>query len=90
VLRYIAPIPLREEIGDHEEKEALVRASSLDWTIVRPPKLTNGARSGRYRSGDDIMTLKPLSLLSRADLAHFILEELAQPKYVRRAPRLLS
>lgn len=89
VLRYIAPLPLRHEIADHEAKEALVKASRLDWTIVRAPKLTGGPRTGRYRSGAGITTWKPLPLMARADVAHFMLEELAQPAYVRQAPRLL-
>lgn len=89
VLRYIAPLPLRQEIADHEAKEALVKASPLDWTIVRAPKLTGGPRTGRYRSGESITTWKPLPVMARADVAQFILEELAQPAYVRQAPRLL-
>jgi putative NADH-flavin reductase len=89
VLRYVAPIALRHEIADHEAKEALIKASRLDWTIVRPPKLTAGALTGRYRSGADIKTRAPVPLLSRADLAHFILQELAEPAYVGRAARLL-
>jgi putative NADH-flavin reductase len=88
VLRFIAPIPLRHEIADHEAKEALVKASPLDWTIVRPPKLTNGPRA-RYRAGENISTIFPVPTLSRADVAHFMLEELAEPKFVRKAPRLL-
>jgi hypothetical protein len=55
ILRYIAPLPLRHEIADHEAKEALVSASDLDWTIARPPKLANGRRSA-YRVGEDITT----------------------------------
>jgi putative NADH-flavin reductase len=89
VLRYIAPIPLRHEIADHEAKEALVKASGLEWTIVRPPKLTCGPYTGRYRSGEDIATWKLVPLLSRADVAHFILEELENCAYVGQAPRLL-
>lgn len=49
VLRYIAPIPLRHEIADHEAKEALIKASGLDWTIVRPPRLTDGPCTARSR-----------------------------------------
>jgi|SRR5687767_9754887 len=90
VLRYIAPIPLRHEIADHEVKESLIRSSRLDWTIVRPPKLTNGPLTGDYRSGDDISTWKPVPLLSRSDLAHFVLQELVEPRYLRRMPRLLQ
>jgi putative NADH-flavin reductase len=89
VLRYIAPIPLRHEIADHEAKEALIKASGLDWTIVRPPKLTSGPCTARYRSGENITSWKPVPLLSRADVAHFILQELAAPAFIGRAPRLL-
>jgi NAD(P)H-binding len=30
------------------EMERIVAASALDWTIVRPTRLTNGPRTGRY------------------------------------------
>jgi putative NADH-flavin reductase len=89
ILRYVAPIPLRHQIADHEAKEALVKASPLEWTIVRPPNLTNGLRTGRYRSGTDITTWAPVPRLARADVADFILRELAQPQFIRQAPRLL-
>ena len=90
VLRYIAPLPLRHEIADHEVKESLIRSSRLDWTIVRPPKLTDGPPTGDYRSGDDISTWKPVPMLSRSDVAQFVLQEIVEPRYVRRAPRLLQ
>ena len=90
VLRYVAPIPLRHEIADHEAKEALIRASGLDWTIVRPPKLTDGPWTGRYRSGEEIHTWVPVPMLSRADVAHFMLQELDAPAYIGRALRLLK
>lgn len=89
VLRRVAPVPLRHEIADHEAKEALVRQSTLDWTIVRPPKLTNGVLTGQYRTGERIRTWHPLPLLSRADVAHFVLGELDEPQHIRRCPRLL-
>lgn len=89
VLRYIAPIPLRAEIADHEAKERLVRASNLDWTIVRPPKLTAGPPTGRYRVGEAVRTWAPIPTLSRADLADFMLRELEHPSHVRGTPRIL-
>ena len=89
VLRFIAPVPLRHEIADHEAKEALITASGVDWTIVRPPKLTGGPRSRDYRAGEDLTTWKPVPLLSRADVAHFIVGELEAPRFVRKAARLL-
>src|SRR6185503_6058724 len=72
VLRHIARLPLRHEIADHESKEALVKESSLDWTIVRAPKLTNAGRTGKFRTGVDIVASSMLPLLSRADLADFL------------------
>lgn len=90
ILRYLAPIPLRHEISDHEVKERLVRKSELDWTVVRPPKLTAGPRTGQYRVGEHIRTMSPVPLLSRADLADFIVRELEQPRFIGGAPRLLS
>ena len=44
----------RHELADHESKEALIRASSLDWTIVRPARLTLGPRTGKYRVGEAV------------------------------------
>ena len=88
VLRFIAPLPLRHEIADHEEKEALIKASATDWTIVRPPTLTKGPR-GAYRAGEDLTTWAPVPMLSRANVAHFIVNELEQPQYRRKSVRLL-
>jgi NAD(P)H-binding len=42
----VAPILMRNVVADHEAKERIIRASSLDWVIVRPPRLTNGQRRG--------------------------------------------
>src|SRR2546422_1402079 len=38
---------LRKPYADFGRMERLVRSSGLDWTIVRPPRLTNGPATGR-------------------------------------------
>ncbi|MBX2823378.1 MAG: SDR family oxidoreductase [Gammaproteobacteria bacterium] len=67
---------LRAAFADHERQEAIVRDSSLDWTIVRPGAFTDGPLTGQYRSGfsgsDKNLKLK----ISRADVAHFLLRVL--------------
>lgn len=88
VVRYIARWPLRNEIHDHETKEGLVMNSALDWTIVRPPTLTNGPRTGNYRIGADIVANSILPTISRADVAHCILQELEDGAYVRKVLRI--
>jgi putative NADH-flavin reductase len=68
-------------------QEALVRASGLDWTIVRPGFLTNGPLTGRYRALTDLHGAKARRI-SRADVAHFIVEELSTNRYLKQAPLL--
>jgi len=63
---------LRHVAQDATEMERVIAASNLDWTIVRPPRLTNGPLSGRYQSADGYLPGGGL-IISRADVAHFIL-----------------
>ena len=34
-----------------EDKERIIKASSLDWIIVRPTQLVNKPRTGKYKAG---------------------------------------
>ena len=70
--------------ADKARGEAIVRASSLDWTIAYPTVLTDGPRTGQYRSGERVTGLEGLPTLSRADVAHFMLAQLTDAAYVRR------
>ena len=67
----------------------MIRSSSLDWTIVRPPKLTNGPRVGACRSGEDIRARSLLPTMSRADVADFMLRQLADGASVGKILRIL-
>ena len=89
LIRYVARFPLRHEIADHEAKEGLIRASRCDWTIVRAPKLSSGQPTGRYREGEDIVSNSFFPVMSRGDVANFLVRQLADDIYVRKAPRLL-
>jgi putative NADH-flavin reductase len=62
---------------------------SLDWTIVRPPRLTNGPHTGLYRHGSDIKAASVVPTISRADLADFMLRQLDDPAYLRKAPAVM-
>jgi putative NADH-flavin reductase len=85
----VAPTLLRNVVADHEVKERIIRQSTLDWVIVRPPRLTNGARRGNYRSGLDIRATSVIPRISRADLAEFMLRQLSDDAYVRNAPAVM-
>jgi uncharacterized protein YbjT (DUF2867 family) len=58
--------------------EDVVRDSGLDWTIVRPPRLVNGARTGAYRMARGQNLRRGLAI-SRADVADSMLRVLQQP-----------
>ena len=65
----VAPLILRNVVTDHEAKEHIIRRSSLDWIIVRPPRLINGPHTRVYRHGSDIKAASVIPMISRADVA---------------------
>ena len=77
------------KMRDKESMEALVKASDVEWTIVRPPMLTGGPAIGRYRTGIDLK-IRLTSKISRADLGGFLLTEAAAPTFLRQAPRIAA
>jgi putative NADH-flavin reductase len=68
----------KEAYTDMRRMEIIVRASPVAWTIIRPPRLTDGPRTGKY----DVAIQKPLRhgwQISRADLADYIVRCLNEP-----------
>ena len=86
----VVPLLLRNVLADHATKEALIQRSTLDWVVVRPPRLTNGPYTGRCRSGEDVKGPTLLASISRADVAGFMVEQLEDDRYVRRMPAVLG
>lgn len=75
---YMVQPMLRESYADLTRMEQAVRSSGLDWTIVRPPKLTNGPRTGSYQVGINTV-LKRAWTLSRADVADYLVRHVSDP-----------
>jgi putative NADH-flavin reductase len=71
-------------LRDSEANVVFIRASDLDWTIVRFPRLVEGEHTGQYRVG--YVGKDSGSQLSRADAADFILRELEKGEYIHKAP----
>jgi putative NADH-flavin reductase len=69
---------LRHVSADMRAAEAAVRASGLDWTIFRPPALTDRPARGHYRTAID-RNLPHGFTIPRADLAACILATLTDP-----------
>jgi putative NADH-flavin reductase len=74
---------LRNVAEDSGEMERVITLSELDWTIARPPRLTNGPLTKCYHIEDGRMPRGKRSL-SRADVAHFLLCEVEQGAHARQ------
>lgn len=86
IFRFVViPLVLRNAIADHEEKESIIKNSSLDWVIVRPAGLTNGKHTGQYRHGESIQYGAEIS---RADVADFMLKQATDNTYVKKTPAI--
>jgi len=85
--RLFLPFLLRTIYADKDRQESLVKASDVDWVIVRPGFLTNGPLTGRYRAITDLSGVTA-GWISRTDVAHFILHQLVAPSHLRQAPLL--
>ena len=85
----VAPLVLHNVVADHEAKERLIKQSCLKWTIVRPPRLTNGPRTGAYRSCERIRAKSIFPAISRADVADFMLKQLTDDTYLHKAPGVM-
>jgi putative NADH-flavin reductase len=59
--------------------EKLLMESGLNWTVIRAPRLTNGKRTGKYRTVVNDNIRNPSSI-SRADLADYIVKHLTDEK----------
>jgi putative NADH-flavin reductase len=70
-------------IPDMTGMEAAIRSETLDWTIVRPPRLTNGALTENYRIVDGHPPKGGLTI-SRASVADFMVKETERPQHVRQ------
>lgn len=83
---FVAPFILPFYFRDKERQEAIIRASALDWVIVRPGMLTNGPRRGVYRHGPNVGHWLLSCRISRADVAEFMLRQLTDDRYLRSTP----
>jgi putative NADH-flavin reductase len=92
-LRLVKPLirrtQLRHVCADMRRAEEEVRGSGLDWTIMRPPRLTDKPAAGTYRTAID-RNLSREYTISRADLAVCILGLIGDRDTVHRHVAIAS
>ena len=87
-LRYlVVPFYLKRTFEDHEVQENYIKASDLDWTIVRPGTLTKANKTGVYKHG--FASSEKVSLkISHADVADFMIKQIEDEQYLKQTPGL--
>jgi putative NADH-flavin reductase len=83
---FVLPVILPFYFWDKTRQERLIAASSVDWVVVRPGALTNGAKRGRYQHGRSVGNLLWTVKISRADVADFMLNQMSDNTYLKTAP----
>lgn len=74
---------------DKNVQEHLIRSSDLAWTIARPVVLTDRPATHRYRVVLDPADWRP-GTIARADVADFLVRQVASDDYLRKAPVLIG
>jgi putative NADH-flavin reductase len=74
---------------DKSLQEQLIKESELDWTIARPGVLTSGPRTGNYQILSDASQWRN-GIISRADVAEFLVRQIGDQTYIRKAPVLIN
>jgi uncharacterized protein YbjT (DUF2867 family) len=87
LVKQVLPRVFAKPFADVRRMEDVIRASGLDWTLVRATRLVNSPGTGQYRVSPDY-TPPGGGKISRADVAHFIAAALTGNGWLRSAPAL--
>lgn len=83
VTKVVTGIAMGSQIKDKTAGEEVLRASSLDWTIVYPTRLTNGPKT-EARVVPESEKVRLSQKISRAGVASFLLKAATEDLYSRR------
>lgn len=83
--RIFKPVFLRTIYQDKDRQEALIRASGLDWIIVRPSVLTDKPGTGNVLATVDLRGIHG-GEIPRADVAAFVVAQTASDQWLGKSP----
>jgi putative NADH-flavin reductase len=75
---------------DMAAMEREVMKEPLQWTVLRPPRLTDGPLTGAYRVADGALPAGSSYTVSRADVADFMIREAEAPAWVQRVVGIVA
>jgi putative NADH-flavin reductase len=92
-ISYLQRLPFQIFLGrayaDKSLQERMIKDSELDWTIVRPGVLTSGPRTGRYKILTEPSQWRN-GVISRSDVADFLVRQIKDRAYVHQTPVLIN
>lgn len=87
---YVAfPILLQRIYHDKDIAEDMITKSGLDWTIVRPGLLTDGSMTGRYKVLPEMRDWRG-GMVTRADVADFLVKQISERSMLGKTPLLVG
>jgi putative NADH-flavin reductase len=87
LIKFILPRMLAKPFADVREMESVLRATELDWTLVRATRLVDNPGTGHYRFRPDYPPVGGRKI-ARADVAHFVAATLTDGSWTRAQPAL--
>ena len=81
---FVVDLMLRVPLADHNLNEQRIMSSKLHWTIVRPGGLNDKPLTGSFNHGTEKFKQGKTSI-SRADVAAFMLKQLEDSTYSKKA-----
>ncbi len=87
---FTVPVILLFYFLDKSRQEKVIMKSELDWTIIRPGQLTNGRKRTNYKHGHNVGSYILTKMISRASVAHFILNQLEDQTSIRKAIGIIN
>jgi putative NADH-flavin reductase len=85
--KLILPRVLAKPFADVRRMEDVIRASGLEWTLVRPTRLVGGSATGQYRTRSDFPP-RGGRRIARAEVAQFMVDALSQHSWIGVSPVL--
>lgn len=85
---FIQSTAIIDLFAEHAKAEEVMRSSGLEWTAVRPPVLTNGARKDQVRV-DRFGSIGMFGVISRADVAGFMLDAFESGSHIQESPTIV-
>lgn len=82
----VYPLFTRYRYLDKDRQEALIAASGLDWTIVRPALYSESRTKGPLQVVTEVTPSTVLRRISRDEVADFVVAQLDSNAYLRQRP----